>query len=375
MKIVFTGGGTGGHFYPIIAVAQAINTIIKQRKLVDARLYYLATAPYDEVSLFENHLEFKAVPAGKIRRYFSIKNFFDIFKTIRGIIIALWQLYVIYPDVVFSKGGYDSFPTLWAARFLKIPVVMHESDSHPGRVSLWSAKFAKRIALSYPEANHYFNDKPVAITGNPIRQELLNPITIGAHEFLKLEKGVQIIFVTGGSSGASVINDTLVDILPQLTKKYQIIHQIGIDNFEEIKQRAFFLLTEQEQKNRYHPFPFLNTSAMRMLAGISDLVITRAGSVLFEIAVWGLPAIIIPIPETISHDQRTNAFTYARSGGAVVIEQDNLTPSVLQSEINRLLENESLRNKMKAGAKNFAHPNAANVIAEEIIALALKHEE
>jgi UDP-N-acetylglucosamine--N-acetylmuramyl-(pentapeptide) pyrophosphoryl-undecaprenol N-acetylglucosamine transferase len=375
MKIVLTGGGTGGHFYPIIAVAQAINQVVLERKLVEPRLYYFGDKPYDAKALFENNIEYRNVPAGKIRRYFSILNFSDTLKTGMGIITAIWRLYFIYPDIVFSKGGYASFPTLFAAKFLKIPVFIHESDSHPGRVSLWSAKFAARIALSYPEAASYFPKERTAITGNPIRDELLHPISVGAHEYLKLEPNVPTIFVTGGSLGAAPINDTILDILPQLVEKYQIIHQVGERNLTDVSSRAKFLLADHPHQDRYKVFDTLNTTAMRMTAGIASLVISRAGSTIFEIAVWNIPSIIIPIPEPISHDQRTNAFTYARSGGAVVIEQSNLTSSILLSEINRLLGNQDLLNQMKTGAKDFARPDAAHLIAGELVTLSLEHEK
>jgi UDP-N-acetylglucosamine--N-acetylmuramyl-(pentapeptide) pyrophosphoryl-undecaprenol N-acetylglucosamine transferase len=374
MKIVLTGGGTGGHFYPLIAVAQAINKLVEEQKLVEAKLYYFAPTPLNAQLLFENRVEFHQITAGKWRRYFSLRNFFDGFKTLAGILRALWQLYVIYPDVVFSKGGYASFPTLMACKILKLPVIIHESDSHPGRVSLWSAKFAVRVAVSYPEAAQYFPSDKTAITGNPIREELLHPIANGAHEFLKLDPQFPIIYVTGGSQGASILNETLLDILPQLLTKYQVIHQTGEGNHAEIEQRLQTVLANSELKQRYHLFANLDSSAQRMMAGVTSLVVSRAGSAIFEFANWGIPAIIIPIPESISHDQRSNAFTYARSGGAVVIEQINLTPSVLLSEINRLLGNPELLAKMKAGAKSFARPEAARNIAEEIVTLALAHE-
>ncbi len=374
MKIVFTGGGTGGHFYPIIAVAQAINRLVEEKKLVEAKLYYLAPEPYDSHLLFEQRIEFHRVSAGKWRRYFSFRNFPDMLKNLGGFLLALWKLYTIYPDVVFSKGGYASFPTLLASRVLKIPVVIHESDSHPGRVSLWSAKFAQRIALSYPEALQYFPREKTALTGNPIREELLNPISRGAHEFLELSDSLPILFITGGSQGASFLNEVVLDILPSLLEHYQVIHQVGKDNFAEINQRAWTIMEKSQYRDRYKLFAQLNSTALRMMAGVTELVISRAGSAIFEIAAWALPAIIVPIPEPISHDQRTNAFTYARSGAAVVIEQVNLTPSVLLSEINRLMSDKTLREKMIAGAKNFAQPEASRAIADEILTLALEHE-
>ena len=376
MKIVFTGGGTGGHFYPIIAVAQAITQTARERHLVDPKLYFFSNSPYDAKALFENNIEFHQISAGKWRRYFSLLNLTDIIKTGIGILKAIWKLYFLYPDIIFSKGGYASFPTLVAAKFLHIPVFIHESDSHPGRVSLWSARFAVRVALSYPEAIEYFpkeKDK-VAITGNPIRDELLHPISVGAHEFLKLDKTAPLIYVTGGSLGATKINDVLLDILPQLVADYQIIHQVGEGNLPAIQNRANYLLANNPNRDRYKAFGSLNTTALRMIAGVANLAISRAGSTIFEIAVWEIPSIIIPIPEAISHDQRINAFTYARSGAAVVIEQDNLTASILLSEINRLLKNNKLLEQMRAGTKQFARPDAARTIAGELLNLALEHE-
>jgi UDP-N-acetylglucosamine--N-acetylmuramyl-(pentapeptide) pyrophosphoryl-undecaprenol N-acetylglucosamine transferase len=375
MKIVFTGGGTGGHFYPIIAVAQAINKTVKEQRLVAPKLYYLSGSPYNRQMLYENGIEFRRITAGKIRRYFSLKNFFDQIKTAVGILMSFWQLFFIYPDLIFSKGGYLSFPVLVAARLLKIPVFIHESDSDPGRVNLWSAKFARRIALSYPEALQYFPKDKTAVTGNPIRKEIIIPLTVGAREFLNLEPAIPVIFITGGSQGAVAINDTVIDILPDLLNRYQIIHQVGNNNLGDTQKRASVLLREHPHANRYKVFTNLTSDALQMTAGVANLVISRAGSTIFEIAQWGIPSIIIPIPEPISHDQQKNAYTYARSGGAVIIEQSNLTPSILKSEIDRLMQNPSLLEKMKAGAKSFARPDAGEVIAKEIMALALQHEE
>ena len=156
MKIVFTGGGTGGHFYPIIAVVQKVNEIIDHEKIIGAKLYYISNSPYDKEMLFENGLLYEEVSTGKMRTYFSFKNFSDIFKIVFGIINATFKLFSIYPDVVFGKGGYASFPTILAARLLRIPVVIHESDSAPGRVNKWAGRFAKRVAVSFREAGEYF---------------------------------------------------------------------------------------------------------------------------------------------------------------------------------------------------------------------------
>ena len=164
MKIVFTGGGTGGHFYPVIAVAQKVNQIIDSEHILGAKLYYISDSPYDKKMLVENELMFEQVSTGKMRTYFSVKNFSDIFKTFFGVINAIFKLFSIYPDVIFGKGGYASFPVMFAARILHIPVIIHESDSAPGRVNKWAGRFAKKIAISFPEAAEYFSKEKTIAT-------------------------------------------------------------------------------------------------------------------------------------------------------------------------------------------------------------------
>ncbi|MEK7136066.1 MAG: glycosyltransferase, partial [Patescibacteria group bacterium] len=184
MKILFTGGGTGGHFYPIIAVAQELRDVIYERKLIGTKFYFMSDHPYSEKLLRDNEIIFVNTPSGKWRRYFSLKNFTDIFVLMYGTIIALWRLFAIYPDVIFSKGGYASMPAAIAARILGIPFFIHESDSRPGRANLWAGKFAVRIALSYPDAAKYFKSDKTAVIGNPMRREIMRPIPEGAKIFL-----------------------------------------------------------------------------------------------------------------------------------------------------------------------------------------------
>lgn len=374
MKILFTGGGTGGHFYPLIAVAQKTYNELERQHVYDAKFYFMSVDPYDKQALDDLQIEFVQVPAGKMRIYFSLKNFADLFKTAYGVLVALYKMYKIYPDVVFSKGCYASFPALFAARILRIPVVIHESDMAPGRVTKWSAKFARRVAVSYPDLVSYFGEHKTAWTGQPIREELMRPVKEGAYEYLKLTPGIPIIFIIGGSLGAQKINDCVLEALPELVKKYQIIHQTGNANFEEVKGRAELKLHDSQFIDHYKPFPFLNSLAIKMSAGVSSLVISRAGSSIFEIATWGMPSIIIPITVTNGDHQRKNAFSYARAGGCTVLEESNLGPSELVFAIENILNNPEVYRKMQEGAKKFAHPDAATTIASEIVQIALSHE-
>ncbi len=382
MKILLTGGATGGHFYPLIAVAEEIREVARERKLLSPKLYFMSNTPYNPSILFDNDITYVYAGAGKIRRNMGplnlIKNFFDLFATFFGIVKATITMFSIYPDVVFGKGGYASFPALFAAKLLRIPVVIHDSDSQPGMVTTWAGKFAERVALSYPDAADYFpiakKKNRIAWTGNPIRREIITPITSGAHEFLNLEENTPVILVYCGSQGSQFINDAILRALPKLVEKFQIIHTTGKLNYKEVKGEADVILEGNLKSGRYKAFDYLNALSLRMSVGVSNLVIARAGSSIFEIAAWGLPSIIVPIPESVSHDQKHNAFNYARTGAAVVIEQNNLTPEILISECERIIENKEKTQKMSDAARKFAKLDAGKKVAEAIIEIALKHE-
>lgn len=374
MRIVFTGGGTGGHFYPIIAIAQELSELVRERKLLKPEMYFMSVDPYNEGLLFENNISFVKVSAGKRRRYFSILNFIDLFKITFGIFEAIWKLYRIYPDVVFGKGGFATFPVLFAARILRIPVIIHETDTVPGRANAWAGKFAKRIAVGYPDAAANFPEGKVAYTGNPVRKEIAAPDKKTAQDFFKLEASVPTILVLGGSQGSQIINNAVLDALPNLLPRYQIIHQVGEKNITEVQETLEVLLGNKELRSRYHVMPYLNTLEIRSAAGAADLIISRAGGTIAEIAAWGKPSIIIPITDTNGDHQRKNAFAYARIGACSVIEEKNLTSNILTAEIERIATDPILSEKMRTAAKEFHQPEAAKTIASEILNLALPHE-
>lgn len=378
MRILFTGGVTGGHFYPILSVAEELKTLVKEKKIIEPELYFMAPTPYNAGALYEAGIIYKKNSAGKLRRSPGIlnifRNFLDLFRTLWGVLSSIMQVYSLYPDVVFGKGGYGSFPALLAARILRIPVVIHESDTVPGKVNLWAGKFAERVAVSYREAAQYFASDKVAYTGQPVRKDIAMPITAGAREFLKIEEGIPVILVLGGSQGAQRLNETILSSLKKLVETHVVIHQTGAKNFEEVKMTADAVLFDSPFKDRYKPFDYLNALALRMAAGVATVVVSRAGSTIFEIAAWRVPAIIVPIDEKIAHDQHSNAFAYARAGGCEVIEDKNLRPNILISEITRLTTETDVRTKMTEAAKAFYKPDAARLIAEEVLKIALEHE-
>ena len=375
MKVLFTGGGTGGHFYPIIAVAEKLNELAVEQKIVDMQLFYISDTPYDQRALDDNHIQFFELATGKQRVYFSIQNFFDIFKTFFATIRAIFMLYRIFPDVIFSKGGYPAVPVTIAARVLDIPVIIHESDSVPGRANKMAGKWAKRIAISYKEAVEYFPKDKTAFVGHIVRKEVRTPLKEGAFEYLKLKSSFPVIFILGGSQGAQLINSAVLDALPELVTRYQVIHQTGVKNFDEVKTISDLVLKDSEFKENYYPYSYLNKLAIRMCAGVAGLVVSRAGAnSISEIASWGVPSIIIPITKTNGDHQRNNAFNYAETGACLVLEESNLKPHVLIEEIDRLFANPELMSKMKEATQQFVFPDAEQKIAQEIINIGLSHE-
>lgn len=376
MRIMLTGGGTGGHFYPLIAIAEKLIDIGDNNKIIDLKLYYMADNPYDSRVLYEHNITFIKVPTGKLRLYFSIKNFLDPFKTMFGAFVGFVNMFFIYPDVVISKGGYAAFPAVFAAKLLRIPIIVHESDSFPGKMNLWASKFAKYVAISWPEAINYLPKEKTALTGQPIRKSILRGNPEGAYDFFKFKKDLPVILVIGGSQGAEKINNIVIESLPELLKNYQIIHQTGHKNIEEVRLRSkLFLNLNKDLSERYFATPYLNDLHTRMAAGISNLVISRAGSAIFEIASWGIPSIIIPITNSNGDHQRKNAFNYARSGACNVIEESNLTKNLFASEVTKLINNKDRTDSMKKNASNFANHDAAMKIAEMAINIGLTHEQ
>ncbi len=378
MRIVLAGGGTGGHFYPLIAVAEAIEDVCLERTLIEPDLYYIGPPAFDAEALLEHDITYLPSTAGKVRRYRSILNVLSVFTNGIGIIRSTLQLFRLYPDAVFSTGGYAAFPTLFAARLLQIPVIIYDADASPGRVSLWSSKFAQWIAVAHPTAAAKFPPKVrdrIAAVGHPVRKEIIQPSKEGGHEFLKLDSSVPTVFVMGGSQGARSINEVILDALPLLLSEFNVVHQVGAANLTEISGITSVILKNSRYAERYKIFGLLNTLALRMAAGITTVIVARAGSgTIFEIANWGLPSILVPIPEDVSHDQTENAFSYARSGAAVVIEQRNLSPHLLLAEIQRVVGDSALRSKMSEAARTFARPDAARKIALSLLETAIEHE-
>ena len=369
MRIGMVGGGTGGHFYPLIAVAQEFH---KHSPLPE--LYYYGPEPYNQELLKQHNIKFSYIPAGKVRRYFSWLNFLDAFRTFYGIFVAIGRLYIHYPDVILSKGSYTSVPVLIAAWFLRIPVVVHESDAVPGRANRLAGRFARYIAISWAPTFEYFDDSRTALTGIPIRHELQYELP-NAHEALGIPNDNPLLYVTGGSLGAERINTLILNSLDELLPHMRIYHQVGDAHEEQVRHTARELLKHRpELLEQYYVVGSVDAPTVNALLSAARIVITRAGATtLYEIALHQKPAVVIPIPEDVSHDQRTNAYTYARNGAALVIEEHNLTEHLLQTELFTMLTDVDAYRSRQAAAANIATTSAAAAIRKVLIQIGHEH--
>ncbi|MCD5381762.1 MAG: UDP-N-acetylglucosamine--N-acetylmuramyl-(pentapeptide) pyrophosphoryl-undecaprenol N-acetylglucosamine transferase [Candidatus Pacebacteria bacterium] len=374
MRIVFVAGGTGGHFYPLMAIADAVYDVAKEKKIDTPELYYMGPDTYDEAALTARSIRFIACPAGKRRRYFSPLNILDFFKTSFGILVALWKLFILYPDVVMSKGSYTSVPVTIAAGLLRIPIVVHESDAVAGSANRIGGLFARYIAISYNDAITYFPESKTAFTGIPMRKKMLAAPVDNLHERLGIDASRPVIVVLGGSQGAERVNKLILETLDELLPEYTIIHQTGKASFDVITETAKTLITDTELLRHYHPVAFMSAETLNMAMHSATIIVSRAGSTgIHEIAVKGKPAILIPIPEDVSHDQRTNAYAYARTGAAVVMEEQNLTDGLLTGEITRIMSDPMTYRSMSEAAIAFAPRQAAHMLASTLLEIGLEH--
>lgn len=367
-RILMIGGASGGHAMPLLAVGDALQkTAQAQNKPIE--LYFLGEKRWLEEPVKIKGWQFRSLVAGKVRGYFSPLIFLDYLKMFVGFWHALWRVFWIMPDVVFAKGGYDSvFPAFWAKVFF-IPLYIHETDSIPGRANRLLAKFAKKVFVAFPGAVNHFVSKKVAVVGNPIRANIFQVDPVVARVYFKLLPDLPTLLVLGGSQGARNINNAILSGLVEITKEWQVIHQVGENNLAEVNNAVSQIVKEGEKsygpvvQARHHVHGFLNEAEMAQAYAVADVVVTRGGGALFEISALGKPAIIIPIAESANNHQLANAMELAKYG-AVVLTEDNLTTHILLSELKKLYtDRQAISEKMKT----FAPLDAAEKIATELL--------
>ncbi|MEK7608493.1 MAG: UDP-N-acetylglucosamine--N-acetylmuramyl-(pentapeptide) pyrophosphoryl-undecaprenol N-acetylglucosamine transferase [Patescibacteria group bacterium] len=375
IRILFCGGGSGGHINPLVAVAEILQDT---RGQLPGKITMHWFGSLDQYSR-----EFARVPVaihpiltGKLRRYFSLQNFIDIPKFFVGLIQAWWKMFLLMPDVIFSKGGPGALPVVLCGWFYRIPIVIHESDSVPGLTTLLTARFAKKIILSFEAARQYFDSRKVLILGNPVRRSFQEKrITQeAAKESLGFNPGEPVLLVLGGSQGAQRINRFVALNLKEFLTETQILHQAGTGDFLDTKKLSEAVLIDlpvkTEVEHRYSLVPYFEEKKLTEALSAADVVLARSGSgTLFEIAPFGTPSVLVPLDESAKDHQRSNAYIFAGGGGAIVIEEENLNAQTFVHELKKILSNPTVRDNMSRSALQFAKPRAAEEIAKQILQL------
>lgn len=379
MKILFTGGGTAGHIFPIIAVAREIRKKYMTEVSSAEALQFFYLGPKDDFSeslLLKEGIKVKTILAGKIRRYFGIKYVFQnifaiLFKTPLGFLQSLFYIFVISPDLIFSKGGYGSLPPVLSGWLLLTPIFLHESDITPGLANRFLSRFSLEIFVSFPaEKTKYFQPQKMISVGNPVRLDILPAFAKGketAVDPIKLKGGKPVILIMGGSQGSQRINDIILAILPELVSDFELLHQVGSKNLEQITAESKVVI-DKELQEYYHIFPFLAEDELKQALKAASLIIGRAGSgTIFEIAALGRPSILVPLKEAAQNHQVENAYAFAESGACQVIEESNLTPHFFLEKIRYLFSQPGKLREMELSARTFAKPLSAKIIAEYIM--------
>ncbi|MBI3305025.1 UDP-N-acetylglucosamine--N-acetylmuramyl-(pentapeptide) pyrophosphoryl-undecaprenol N-acetylglucosamine transferase [Candidatus Parcubacteria bacterium] len=368
-RIVLSGGGTGGHLFPLVAVARqlAMKAAAQGRPL---ELHYVGPKPQAASTLTNEGVVTHFIFAGKLPRYYAWRLPWELVKLPISFVQTLVVLLKLMPDAVFAKGGYGSVPVALVAWLYRIPVFVHESDTIPGLANRIIAHVARRIAVAFPDAARFFRESKVTVTGNPLRRPLLEGSAARAREIFAIRTDKPILLILGGSQGAEAINDLVVASLRDLLIRYEVIHQVGEATFERVSEEAKVEIGTGLETG-YHARPFLSEAELADAYAAASLIISRAGSGLFEIAALGKPAILIPLPSAAQDHQRENAYAYAHTGAALILEQGNLTPHLFAERISSLLEHPETTAQMDERAKAFAKIDADEKVAEEVWRLAV----
>jgi UDP-N-acetylglucosamine--N-acetylmuramyl-(pentapeptide) pyrophosphoryl-undecaprenol N-acetylglucosamine transferase len=364
MNLLISGGGTGGHIYPGIAVAQGI-----QQLEPNTQLFYVGKKDGLEATIVAKSglpIQFFGITAQGLSRKISRLNLTAIYRNVIGLKQSFAILSSVKPEVVFGTGGYVSASAVFAAQWKGIPTLILEQNLIPGLANKLLGKRAAAIALSFPETKKYFPKKKVVVTGTPVRLQLKNLNKPESRKFFKLEPNITTILVFGGSQGAVTINRAVISAMQVLEKKeinLQLILQTGQKNYSEIAEKAKCLTS------RIMVVPYIDDMAKAYAA--ADLVISRSGAIsIAEITVCGLPSILIPYPYATANHQEKNARMLETYGAAKVILESELTPEILAKLIHKLLTQPDLLSAMALKSKGVAKPDATFDICKIIQRLA-----
>ncbi|KHD38374.1 UDP-diphospho-muramoylpentapeptide beta-N- acetylglucosaminyltransferase [Clostridium acetobutylicum] len=348
LKIVMTGGGSAGHVTPNLA-------LVPKLKELGYEIEYIGTKDGIERSIIEKeNIKYNCISSGKLRRYIDIKNFSDPFKVILGIFQSVSILRKKKPNIVFSKGGFVSVPVVIAAHFCRIPVIAHESDITPGLANRIAVPYCTKVCATFPESLNNIKGNKGILTGTPIRDELFKGSKIKGLEICGFTGEKPVLMIIGGSLGSKIINDTVREALNKLIKKYDIVHICGKGNIDEALSKL----------KGYKQFDYISTELPHVM-NAADLVISRAGAnAIFELLALKKPNLLIPLSKKSSRgDQILNAMSFEKNGYSMVVQEDDLTPTLLVEKVIKL---ESDKEKYKKAMNSSPVKNGVENIIKVI---------
>ena len=344
-KILLTGGGTAGHVTPNIALLPVL------RQSGFEIIYIGRRSGIEDQLVTREGVPFFAITAGKLRRYFDLKNISDLFRIAAGFIQAVLLLFRLRPDIVFSKGGFVSCPVVWAAWLLKIPVVIHESDITPGLANRLSLPFAKKICYSFPETAMHIDMKKAVHTGIPVRASLLDGDAAQAQKLCEFTDEKPVILVMGGSQGSRAVNTAVRDALPEITGRFNVCHLCGKGNLDW-------------NRPSYRQFEYVNEELPHLYAAAAVFVGRSGATSLYELLALKKPSLLIPLSTGASRgDQILNARSFEKQGFCEVLLQENLSASALAQGIENVF---SRREEIIASMENSRQPDGIGSVVKVI---------
>lgn len=361
--IVWAGGGSGGHSLPLLAVLNQF-----YRKSPATRNIYLGTHAdllSPGVQELPGIIERTAIKAGKFNRFLTVKQISEGLKVVQGMTQAYRLLKKIKPDLVFTKGGFVSVPVVLAAARLKIPIFSHETDVVPGLANRLTARYAQTIFTSFPrEAYQQLPTSKLVYSGQPIREAFRNSGQIAEGlQGTAIPSSLPVILVVGGSQGAKRMNALVADTWPELLEQAFLIQQIGMHDAAHLQERSQKLTTDQRQRLLLTPFIEDMPAVLRR----ADLVISRSGGTLFELAALAKPSILVPLSTAAQNHQWANAQVLADQQAALVLDEQTAQKGDLLALVNKIMMNPEEQKRLSKNIQIFAKSDAAETIAEYLI--------
>lgn len=373
MRVLVSGGGTGGHIYPALAIATSLRT------QYNAEILFLGSDDGLEKELVPAAgLRLVTVKAGKLRRYVSLETITGVMRVPLGMGQAVGIVRKFRPDVAFTSGGYVAVPAALASRVNGVPVLMHQQDVPPNLSNRLAAPLATRISVAFADSLPYFPARKTLLLGNPIRQVMLDvrgTSPRAARAELGLDVETPLLLVTGGSQGARHLNQVVCQALPNLLERCQVLQISGKDLYNETRAQADSLLADLDEalRQRYRLVAYLNAE-MPVALQASDLVLCRSGaSTLTELAILGKPSVLVPLSPSVGGPaQQENAAMFERKQAASVIADDILKPEILVERVLSIITSNTQIAAMAQAAGTFARPDATQDITEELVRIAKK---